>query len=106
MEHDHVKDNLPAKLLRIRTFRKIKLEEFKDLLSIADYKICETKMVNSSTWYPLTLDVFAKFLYKVICFLYFPQLPFSHAYTHSLFCSWFVPEGDIRRGGYRRKVVP
>jgi hypothetical protein len=74
-KHDHVKDNLPAKLLCIRTFGKMKFEEFKDLLSVADYKMCETKMVNGPTWYPLTLDVFVKFLYKVICFLYFPQSP-------------------------------
>jgi hypothetical protein len=65
-EHDHVKDNLPAKLLRIRTFGKMKLENFKDLLSIADYKMCESKMEKNPTWYPLTLDVFVKFLYKVI----------------------------------------
>ena len=64
-EHDHVKDNLPAKLLRIRTFGKMKLEEFKDLISPADYKLCESKMEKHPTWYPLTLDVFVKFLYKV-----------------------------------------
>ena len=75
-EHDHVKDNLPAKLLRIRTFGKMKLEEFKDLISPADYKLCESKMEKHPTWYPLTLDVFVKFLYKVtlpsfvrVCFL-------------------------------------
>jgi hypothetical protein len=65
-ENDHVKDSLPAKLLRIRTFGKMRLEEFKDLLSVADYKMCESKMEKNPTWYPLTLDVFVKFLYKVI----------------------------------------
>jgi hypothetical protein len=65
-EHDHVKDNLPAKLLRIRTFGKMKLEEFKDLISPADYKLYESKMEKHPTWYPLTLDVFVKFIYKVI----------------------------------------
>ena len=64
-EHDHVKDSLPAKLLRIRTFGKMRLEEFKDLLSIVDYKMCESKMEKNPTWYPLTIDVFVKFLYKV-----------------------------------------
>jgi len=64
-EHDHVKDNLPAKLLRIRTFGKMRLEEFKDLLSASDYKMCESKMEKTPTWYPLTIDVFVKFLYKV-----------------------------------------
>jgi hypothetical protein len=53
----------------------MKLEEFKDLLSIADYNMCETKMINGPTWYPLTLDVFVEILYKVICFLYFLQSP-------------------------------
>jgi hypothetical protein len=65
-ENDHVKDSLPAKLLCIRTFGKMRLEEFKDLLSVADYKTCESKMKKNPTWYPLTLDVFVKFLYKVI----------------------------------------
>jgi hypothetical protein len=65
-EHDHIKDNLPAKLLRIRTFGKMKLEEFKDLISPQDYKTCEAKMLKNLTWYPLTLDIFMKFLYKVI----------------------------------------
>ena len=60
-EHDHVKDNLPAKLLRIRTFGKMKLEDFKDLISVADYKMCESKMEKNPTLYPLTLDVFVKF---------------------------------------------
>ena len=74
-EHDHVKDNLPSKLLRIRTFGKMKLEDFKDLISSVDYKMCESKMDKNPTWYPLTLDVFVKFLYKVI-FFQFP-LPFG-----------------------------
>ena len=72
-EHDHVKDNLPAKLLRIRTFGKMKLEEFKDLISPQDYKTCEAKMIKNPTRYPLTLDIFVKFLYKVI----YPPLHFA-----------------------------
>jgi hypothetical protein len=74
-EHDHVKDNLPAKLLRIWTFGKMKLKEFKDLIWIGDYKTCESKMEKNPTWYPLTLDVFVKFLYKVIFYIFL--LPFS-----------------------------
>ena len=78
-EHDHVKDNLPAKLLRIRTFGKMKLEEFKDLISPQDYKTCEAKMIKNPTWYPLTLDIFVKFLYKVI----HPPLQFAlRAHKH------------------------
>ena len=70
-EHGHVKDNLPAKLLRIRTFGKMELEEFKDLLSVLDYKLCESKMDIHPTWYPLTIDIFVKFLYKVLVCLFF-----------------------------------
>lgn len=68
-EHNHIKDNIPAKLLRIRIFGKIKLEDFKDLLSVADYKMCEFKMEKNPNWYSLTLDVFVKFLFKVIFLL-------------------------------------
>ena len=39
--------------------------------------MCENKMSNGLTWYPLTLDVFVKFLYKVICFLPFLISPYS-----------------------------
>ena len=65
-EHDHVKDNMPMMLLRVPTFGKIKLEEFKDLFSVINYKLCENKMDICPTWYPLTIDIFIKFLYKVI----------------------------------------
>ena len=88
IEHDHVKDNLPAKLPRIQAFGEMKLEEFKDLISVADYKVCESKIKKNPTWYPHTLDVFVKFLYKVI--LLFIMLVFSSsrflsfAYVH--FC--------------------
>ena len=75
MEHDHIEDNLLAKLLRIRTFGKMKLKEYKDLISSADNKMCETKMDKNPTWYPLTLDVFVKFMYKVIFFLF--TFPFN-----------------------------
>ena len=49
-EHNHVKDNLLAKLLRIRTFGKMKFEDFKDLISVDDYKMCESKMEKNPTW--------------------------------------------------------
>ena len=57
-EHVHVIENLLVKLLCIRTFKKLKLKDFKDLISVADYKMCETKMDKNPTWYPLILDVF------------------------------------------------
>ena len=104
-EHDHVKDNLSAKLVRIRTIEKMKLEGFKDVLSIADYKMCETKMDRNPTWYPLKLDVFVKFLYDVnlVLFLELCSLclcPFPYQFFFS------VSEGDIEHGGYRGMVVP
>jgi hypothetical protein len=72
-EHDHMKDNLPAKLLHIRTFGKMKLEDFKDLISPVDYNTCLNKMDKHPTWYSLTLDIFVKFLYKV----FHPSLPYA-----------------------------
>ena len=92
-----MKDNLPAKLLRIRTFGKMKLEEFKDLISFADYKICENKMDVRPTWYPLTLDIFVKFLYKVLVSTFLPFL--SHFFPPVLIVFLLLLEGDFQRGG-------
>ena len=65
-EHDHIEDSLPAKLQRMRKFGKLKLPDFKDLITPEDYKICEeVKSTKKTTWYPLTIDVFIKFLYSV-----------------------------------------
>ena len=48
-EHDYVKANIPAKLLRIRTFGRLDLSTFKDLISLADYKACEKiKKISSN----------------------------------------------------------
>ena len=67
----------------------MKLEEFKDLISPVDYKICESKMDKNPTWYPVTLDVFVKFLYKVIisslC-LCVPPLDYCHLITLFFVC--------------------
>ena len=105
-ENDHVKDSLPTKLLRICTFGKMRLEEFKDLLSVADYKMCESKMEKNPTWYPLTLDVFVKFLYKVIIvygFVVFSSSVFMLVPYHS--CGSFQREisnaSDIAARLYR-----
>ena len=89
-EHDHVKDNLPAKLLRIRTFGKMKLDEFKDLISPQDYKTCEAKMLKTPTWYPLTLDIFVKFLYKVTL----PTLHFALIAHKHVFILGILPSKD------------
>ena len=62
----HIKDNLAAKLFRIQTFKKMKLEEIKDLISVADFKMCKSRMDKNPTWSIFTLDDFVKFLYNVI----------------------------------------
>lgn len=49
MEHDHVKDNLHAKLFRIRTFGEIKLKDFKELICVDDYKMCRFKIEKNPT---------------------------------------------------------
>ena len=64
-EHDYVKANIPIKLLRIRTFGKLELSTFKDLISPADYKVCEKIKESRLTWCNLTADVFVKLFYKV-----------------------------------------
>jgi hypothetical protein len=56
----------------------MKLEDFRDLIFPSDYKMCETKMEKNLTWYPLTLDIFVKFLYNVNFFLILMPLSSSH----------------------------
>ena len=86
-EQYHVKDNLHAKLLCIRSFGKMKLEEFKDLISFADYKICENKMDFRPTWDPLTIDIFVKFLYKVLVCVFLSFLShFLARFSYCFFC--------------------
>ena len=63
-ENDHVKTSLPHKLHRIRNIGILKLDEFKDLISAEDYANC-VKKKSRTTWYPLTIDVFATLVYKV-----------------------------------------
>ena len=49
MKHNYVKNNLSAKLFCIPTFGKMKLEDFKNLIFVADYKMCTSKMEKNST---------------------------------------------------------
>jgi hypothetical protein len=76
-ENDHVKSSLPSKLHRIRYFGTLELEDFKDLISKEDYLACINAKKKHNTWYPLTIDVFVSFLYKVITFPYFDFSPFN-----------------------------
>jgi hypothetical protein len=57
------------------------LEDFKDLISVADYRTCESKIDKHPTWYPLMLDVFVKFLYKVIVYEFILLIPPFISYT-------------------------
>jgi hypothetical protein len=83
----------------------MRLEDFKDLISAAKYKTCETKMEKNPTWYPLTLDIFVKFLYKVI------PLFFSFLFILSFHTLPFVliphsTERNIECGRYCSKDLP
>ena len=88
-KHNHVKDNIFAKYLCIRTFGKMKLEEFKNLISVADYKVCASKIKKNPTWYPLTLDIFVKFLYKVIFFYVYVFSLYFFSFAYILFVCLF-----------------
>jgi hypothetical protein len=68
-ENDHtVKASVPSKLHRVRYFGALELEEFKDLITPEEYVACVNAKKKSSTWYPLTIDVFVSFLYKVFAY--------------------------------------
>ena len=98
-ENNHAKSNLTSLLQSIRTFGNLELKDFKPLLTKKEYKAClESKMLKT-TWYPVTLDVFISFLFRVrfltnaLCIsksLYL--LPIS-------FLVLLVLEGDIHCGG-------
>ena len=68
-EHDHVKTNLPHKIHRIRNIGILKLDEFKEFISSKDYANC-VKKKSRTTWYPLTVDVFATLVYKIQVFIF------------------------------------
>ena len=76
----------------------MKVEGIKDLISVANYKMCESKIEKNPTWYPLTLDV--KFLYKVI--ILFLMLVFVFIILYSFL---FLLERVIQCSGYCDKVV-
>lgn len=67
-----MKTNLPHKIHRIRNIGILKLDEFKELISSEDYANC-LKKKSRTTWYSLTIDVFAALVYKVhiSIFVYF-----------------------------------
>lgn len=64
VESDHVKTNLVHKLYQVKGFGSLKLEELWDLL-LGEHYTTRVNRCNENVWYPLTLDVFTQFLYKV-----------------------------------------
>ena len=80
-------DKLGSKIHRIHSFGVLELHENKTLLRHGHHARCEKKHPTNS-WYPLTLDMFVGFVYKVriqplLCIWYFIMysfwdcLPFS-----------------------------
>ena len=65
MENYHVKSNLTSLLQRIRTFGNLELKDFKPLLMKKEFKACLESKSLQKTWYPVTLDVFISFLFRV-----------------------------------------
>ena len=87
----------------------MKPEDFKDLISVDDYKMCESKMEKNPTWYPLILDVFVKFLYKVICLFalvcFIHRVLCNYPYTHlSLFQKEISNSADTAARLYREST--
>lgn len=85
-----MKASIPAKLLRIRTFGRLDLSTFKDLISPSDYKACEKSKEIRPTWYNLTADVFVKFLYKV-CIMHSVFPVFQLNFHSDCFCLQCLP---------------
>ena len=98
-ENDHVKSNLTSLLQRICTFGSLELKDFKPLLTKKEFKAClESKMLKT-TWYPVTMDVFISFVFRV------RYLSNTLCFSKSLnllsisFLVLLVVEGDIHCGG-------
>jgi hypothetical protein len=52
------------------------LEDFKNLITPAEYESCVRHKKAKPTWYSLTVDVFVAYLYRVCNFLIFIPLDF------------------------------
>lgn len=60
-----MKTSLTAKLQRIRYYGGLQLDDFKDLLTEEEFNTCLKVKKSRPTWFPLTIDVFISFLYRV-----------------------------------------
>ena len=98
-ENDHVKSNLTSLLQRVRTFGSLELKDFKPLLTKKEFKACLDSKMLKTTWYPVTMDVFISFLFRV------RYLSNSLCISKSLnllpisFLVLLVIEGDLHCGG-------
>ena len=98
-ENGHVKSNLTSLLQRVRTFGSLELKDFKPLLTKKEFKAClESKMLKS-TWYPVTMDVFISFLFRVRYLTNTLCISKSLNLLPISFLVLFVVEGDIHCGG-------
>jgi hypothetical protein len=59
-----VKTNIVHTLFRVQKYGLMSLDQFKDLLSPAEFKRC--KKSQKKTWYSLPLNVFTNFTFQVI----------------------------------------
>ena len=64
-DNDHVKSNLTFLFQHVRTFGNLELKDFKPLLTKKEFKAYLESKSLKTTWYPVTLDVFISFLFKV-----------------------------------------
>jgi hypothetical protein len=100
-EHDHVQDSTIAKLQRIRTFGAFKLCDFKGLISKEDMAIYEAYKPRIPSWYPLTMDIFVKFLHAVsflkLCTCHFHIMKWIMRFLHLNYCRTETMRCCIRR---------
>ena len=98
-ENNHVKSNLTSLLQHVRTFGSLELKDFKPLLTKKEYKAClESKMLKT-TWYPVIMDVFISFLFRVRYLTNTLCISKSLNLLPISFLVLFVVEGDIHCGG-------
>ena len=91
--------SLPDRTFAFGPLEKWKLKAFKNLILVTDYKMCESKMEKNSTGYSFTLDIFVKFLDKVIFFLFF-------LHFHLLiWCPPIVLISAFSRNTYRTQLI-
>jgi hypothetical protein len=64
-----VKTNIVHTLHRVKAFGSQPLESFKEMLTLDEYRKCESNQQLGKTWFNLTMDVFVSFLFRVSDFL-------------------------------------